>query len=85
MRATHDPAATDVPQVSPQPAGAAKVPSPRRNVVVLFGGVGTHPPTVAVIVATEVEAIGVEKVCTPVKVFEASVRATSASETAVLS
>lgn len=26
--------------------GAANVPSPRRNVVVLFGGVGTAPPTV---------------------------------------
>ena len=28
---------------------AANVPSPRRNVVVLFGGVGTWPATVAVI------------------------------------
>src|SRR6201986_4491554 len=31
------------------PAGAANEPSPRRNVVVLFGGVGTAPPTVDVI------------------------------------
>ena len=34
----------------PPPAGAANVPSPLKNVVVLFGGVGTAPPTVAVIV-----------------------------------
>lgn len=35
----------------PPPEGAAKVPSPRKKVVVLFGGVGTRPPTVDVIVA----------------------------------
>src|ERR1700730_6430663 len=33
------------------PTTAANVPSPRRNVVVLLGGVGTNPPVVAVIVA----------------------------------
>ena len=43
-------------------AGAAKVPSHLKNVVVLLGGVGTPPPTVAVIVATLVAAIGVENV-----------------------
>lgn len=43
--------------------------------VVLFGGVGTPPPTVAVIVATDPDAIGVLNVCTPVKVLAASVRA----------
>lgn len=48
--------------------GVAKVPSPLKKVVVLFGGVGTHPPTVAVIVATLPVAIGVENVCTHVKV-----------------
>lgn len=52
--------------------------------VVLFGGVGTHHQTVAVIVATLPAAIGVENVCTPVKVLAASVRANSASVTAVL-
>lgn len=56
-------------------AGAAKVPSPLKKVVVLFGGVGTHPPTVAVMVATLPVAIGVEKVCTHVNVLAASVRA----------
>lgn len=54
----------------------ANVPSPRKNVVVLFGGVGTHPHTVAVIVATLHAAIGVENVCIPVNVFAASMRAT---------
>jgi hypothetical protein len=39
---------TDV--ILPPLGGSANVPSPRRNVVVLFGGVGTAPPTVAVIV-----------------------------------
>jgi hypothetical protein len=34
----------------PPPDGVANVPSPRRKVVVLFGGVGTAPPTVEVIV-----------------------------------
>lgn len=62
----------------------ANDPSHRRNVVVLFGGVGTHHQTVAVIVATLPAAIGVENVCTPVKVLAASVRANSASVTAVL-
>ncbi len=57
------------------PAGAAKVPSPLKKVVVLFGGVGTPPPTVAVIVATLAVAIGVENVCMPVKVCAASVLA----------
>jgi len=33
----------------PPPDGVANMPSPRKNVVVLFGGVGTAPPTVAVI------------------------------------
>lgn len=55
--------------------GAANVPSPRRNVVVLLGGVGTPPPTVAVIVATLPVAIGVLKVWMPVNVFAASVLA----------
>jgi hypothetical protein len=42
---------TDVILPPPPPlGGSANVPSPRRNVVVLFGGVGTAPPTVAVIV-----------------------------------
>lgn len=40
----------DARTISPDPAGVAKVQSHRRNVVVLFGGVGTAPPTVAVIV-----------------------------------
>lgn len=35
--------------ISPPPLGVAKVPSHRRKVVVLFGGVGTAPPTVEVI------------------------------------
>ena len=64
--------------------GVANVPSHLKNVVVLFGGVGTHPHTVEVIVATLVAAIGVENVCTHVKVFAESVRANSASVTAVL-
>lgn len=68
----------------PDPVGAANVPSHLKNVVVLFGGVGTPPPTVAVIVAILPAAIGVENVCIPVKVFAASVRANSASEQAVL-
>lgn len=62
-------------EVNHAPLGAAKVPSHLKNVVVLFGGVGTHPPTVAVIVATLPVAIGVEKVCTHVKVCAESVRA----------
>lgn len=37
--------------MSPDPEGVAKVPSPRKKVVVLFGGVGTIPHTVLVIVA----------------------------------
>ena len=57
------------------PTGAWNVPSPRKNVVVLFGGVGTPPPTVAVIVATLEAAMGVLKVWMPVNVFAASVRA----------
>jgi len=40
---------TDARVISPPPVGVAKVPSPLRNVVVLFGGVGTAPPTVALI------------------------------------
>ena len=32
----------------PPPAGVANTPSPRKKVVVLFGGVGTAPPTVEV-------------------------------------
>lgn len=75
VSATPDPAEIEVPQVNPPHAGAANVPSPRRKVVVLLGGVGTPPPTVAVIVATLPVAIGVENVCTPVKVFAASVLA----------
>lgn len=59
----------------PHHVGVAKVPSHLRKVVVLFGGVGTHPPTVAVIVATLPVAIGVLKVCTPVNVLAASVLA----------
>ena len=59
----------------PPPAGAANVPSPLKKVVVLFGGVGTPPPTVAVIVATLPVAMGVLNVCTPVNVFAASVLA----------
>lgn len=35
--------------ISPPPEGVANVPSHRRNVVVLFGGVGTAPQTVDVI------------------------------------
>lgn len=57
------------------PPGAAKVPSHLKKVVVLFGGVGTPPQTVAVIVATLPVAIGVENVCTHVNVWAASVRA----------
>jgi hypothetical protein len=41
------------------PDGAANVPSPLRNVVVLFGGVGTAPPAVAVMVAMYAGAIAV--------------------------
>ena len=74
----------DASIISPHPVGVAKVPSPRRNVVVLFGGVGTHHHTVAVIVATLPVAIGVENVCTQVKVLAASVLAKSASVHAVL-
>ncbi len=66
------------PETSPPPDGAANVPSPRRKVVVLFGGVGTPPPTVAVIVATLPVAIGVLKVWTPVNVLAASVLAIAA-------
>jgi len=74
------PVAAVIPfKVAPPPAGAANVPSPRRNVVVLLGGVGTPPPTVALIVATLAVAIGVLKVWTPVNVFAASVRAIVAS------
>ena len=40
---------TDTDVTVPAPAGSAKVPSPRKKSVVLFGGVGTAPPTVAVI------------------------------------
>lgn len=40
---------TSIDVTVPEVLGAAKVPSPRKNVVVLFGGVGTAPPTVAVI------------------------------------
>jgi hypothetical protein len=39
---------TETEVTVPPPVGIANVPSPRRNVVVLFGGVGTAPPTVAV-------------------------------------
>jgi hypothetical protein len=38
---------TDASTISPVQAGAAKVPSHLRKVVVLFGGVGTAPHTVA--------------------------------------
>ena len=39
---------TDTVETVPPPAGVANVPSPRRKVVVLLGGVGTAPPTVEV-------------------------------------
>jgi hypothetical protein len=41
--------AVTVTVVTPVPAGVANVPSPRKYVVVLLGGVGTAPPTVALI------------------------------------
>ena len=76
------------PTTSPEPAGVAKVPSPRKKVVVLFGGVGTPPPTVADIDATLAVAIGVLNVlapaivCAPVSfTFAASAAATSTPST----
>lgn len=47
---SHEFVCAEASTISPEPEGVAKVPSPRRNVVVLLGGVGTAPPTVAVIV-----------------------------------
>lgn len=55
----------DARTISHEPEGVEKVPSHLRNVVVLFGGVGTAPPTVEVITG---RSPPVAIVCAPVPV-----------------
>lgn len=58
--------ATDIAVTVPPPTGVAKIPSPRRKVIVLLGGVGTAPPTVEVITGNCATGN------VPVVIFEAS-------------
>jgi hypothetical protein len=57
--------AIDTAVTVPPPAGVANVPSPLKKVVVLFGGVGTAPPTVAVITGKSLTVNAVPPVTNP--------------------